>query len=298
MPTPIDNLFILPAFGADKDFADLYSRISWHDFLIDRPDIGQALFQQALAAVMKNKFGFDHVLIDSRTGLTDLGGLLTAVLPHATVLVGGYGHQSVHGLQRIKRALQPAVENRLPERHEPLQLLLVASPVPADRAGQKKARQEDWRGRFSSAPMEIPFESRLLYDETLLAVEEPESPVGAAYNRVFERVVAFSREHRLRAEQTAREAAIDRANAGSMRPSTSERGFTFEERVARALELQGFVVEREQLLGGNRVDLVVRRPVPFSPELCFWVECKDHKNTIGKDVLEKMPRPQNLWGEL
>ena len=34
----------------------------------------------------------ERILIDSRTaGLTDLGMLLTGVLPDATVLVGGYG---------------------------------------------------------------------------------------------------------------------------------------------------------------------------------------------------------------
>ncbi|MEO5349228.1 MAG: pentapeptide repeat-containing protein [Magnetococcus sp. YQC-3] len=69
--------------------------------------------------------------------------------------------------------------------------------------------------------------------------------------------------------------------------SRSAQGSRFEERVGRMLELLGYTVEREQLLDGNRVDLIARKTADFE-EFCYLVECKDHRQPKGKDVLEKL----------
>ena len=65
-----------------------------------------------------------------------------------------------------------------------------------------------------------------------------------------------------------------------------KKGQSFEDRVARLLTLHGYRVEREQLLDGNRVDLIASRQSGLRSE-CYLVECKDHGKPLGKSVLEK-----------
>ena len=66
-----------------------------------------------------------------------------------------------------------------------------------------------------------------------------------------------------------------------------KQGQTFEERIARLLTLLDYRVEAEQLMDGNRVDLVARKQSGLRGE-CFLVECKDHEKAVGKEIVEKM----------
>jgi tetratricopeptide (TPR) repeat protein len=46
---------------------------------------------------------YDHILIDSRTGITDIGGICAAQLPDMLVLVFNATHQSLEGAVRVER---------------------------------------------------------------------------------------------------------------------------------------------------------------------------------------------------
>ncbi len=286
------NLAILPAFADGADFARLYAEGPWRRLLVEEPALGLDLFHAVLAAIGR---GRDHVLIDSRTGVTDVGGLLAALLPHATVLVGGYGHQSLHGLLHVKKALEVAAAGRLPPRDRlgagsALELLQVVSPVPEDDEGAAE-RRRIWSEVFGeSAPIEVPFDRRLLWSERLLAAEDSERAAGLAYAKVARRI-DHARSRLLQSAESVAAAAArypgePRAEADDPRGRT-RRGQTFEERVARLLELHNYAVEPKQLLGGNEVDLVARVRSGLD-EQCWWVECKDHRKPVGKDVLEKL----------
>jgi len=286
------HLSILPAFGDRADFARLYAEGPWRKLLVEEPDVGLDLFHAVVAVLGESR---DHVLIDSRTGITDVGGLLAAVLPHATVLIGSYGHQSLHGLLHVKKALEPAAAGRLAARQRlgpgaDLQMMHVVSPVPADTEDAAERRRV-WRQVFENVqPVEIPFDQRLLWSERLLAKEDTASELGKAYREVANRITELRGLLLQDAEaSTAAEARFPEVKtAGDDPRSRSERGYTFEQRVARLLELHGYGVEPEQILGGNRVDLVARITVGLDDEQCWWVECKDHRQAVGKDVLERL----------
>ena len=51
------------------------------------------------------KRGSDVALIDSRTGITDIGGICTLQLPDAVVLVFAYNEQNISGTEEIARAV-------------------------------------------------------------------------------------------------------------------------------------------------------------------------------------------------
>ncbi|MDX1999348.1 MAG: restriction endonuclease, partial [Thermoanaerobaculia bacterium] len=294
------NLSILPAFGDNADFGRLHAEGPWRRLLVDDPIAGLEFFDAVLGVLGE---GRDHVLIDSRTGITDVGGLLSAVLPHLTVLVASYGQQSLEGFTYVRKALERATgeDGQLPvrQRLDPgarLEILHVLSPVPAE-TEEAVLRRQAWTEMWPSlAPIEVPFDLRLLWSEHLLVAEDLESPAGRAYSRIAARVAA-ARAALLEAleESAATEVRYPqtleaREGDGSFRDRPGDRtarGWTFERRVGRLLELHGYMVEPEQLLGGNRVDLVARLATGLE-EQCWWVECKDHRQAVPKKVLSEL----------
>ncbi|MEI6756653.1 MAG: restriction endonuclease, partial [Chlorobium sp.] len=283
-----DRLFILPAYGDNKDFAGLFQSIRWDDFLVRDLDSGLALFRGILDAF--GKAGFETVLLDSRTGITDIGGLLAALLPHATVLVGNYGRQNTKGLAHVWQALRPASEGRIAPRGAlpPLTRLLVASPI-ADDVDLRTRGEAIWKESFGLAPAElvtIPFDSRLLFTEELYASTRPDSPVGKAYNDL-ERRIDKVRQQVIAESESARRSDDARPELVSRRREDRlEQGKSFEERVAHLLRLLGYSVEREQLIDSNRVDLVARKRADFGREELYFVECKDHQAVVPKETMQ------------
>jgi len=283
-----DRLFILPAYGDHKDFAGLFQSIRWDDFLVRDLDTGLALFRGILDAF--GKAGFETVLLDSRTGITDIGGLLAALLPHTTVLVGNYGRQNTRGLAHVWQALQPASEGRIAARGTlpPLTRLLVASPI-ADENELISIGKAVWKDEFGIDLTElvtIPFDKRLLFTEELYAATRTDTSVAKAYNDLERRIdkvrlqVIAERELVSRSDD-ARPDLIIRSNKDS-----HAQGKSFEERVAHLLRLLGYSVEREQLIDSNRVDLVARKRADFGREEVYFVECKDHQAVIPKETVQ------------
>jgi hypothetical protein len=77
--TPFSNLSILPAHGDAADAAALYFAIHWSQLLGNNPEVGRDLLVGLLDHL--GELGYRHVLLDSRTGLTDLGALISGVIP-------------------------------------------------------------------------------------------------------------------------------------------------------------------------------------------------------------------------
>ena len=100
--TRLSNIRLLAA-GSLVDFAD-YSRkvqtIDWDKFY--REWNGAQLIER----IRKQLKGLaDLVLIDSRTGFTDIGGICTLHLPDTVVLVFTFNDQNLAGTERIARQL-------------------------------------------------------------------------------------------------------------------------------------------------------------------------------------------------
>ncbi|MBF0622186.1 MAG: pentapeptide repeat-containing protein [Magnetococcales bacterium] len=76
----------------------------------------------------------------------------------------------------------------------------------------------------------------------------------------------------------------DKLSKSSGQPHPKEKGDRFENHIANLLSFLGYTLEREQLIDGNRVDLVARKldDIDDSP---FLVECKDHKEDISKEKI-------------
>ncbi|MDZ4251053.1 MAG: restriction endonuclease, partial [Sulfuritalea sp.] len=292
---PVDaqsKLFILPAHGDEARFAALYQQIDWHHFLAAEPDRGLKLFRGLIEYFGAQ--GFRHIVLDSRTGITDIGGYLAALLPHVTVLVGNYGVQNTAGLKAIWQALQVQTEGKDPDRAPlpPLRLELVASPIPVDDSVQELELREVWAKHFglsARSVIHIPESSVLRRSEKILTLHEQQSDIVARYGELAERLQAIDVERQ--AEESGAQQAIaerpDMYQSKDPRLSRAAQGKRFEEGIADLLRLLGYRVEPEQTVDGNRVDLIATIAKGLD-ETVYFVECKDHAATVGKDVVEKL----------
>lgn len=88
--------------------------------------------------------GYDHVLVDSRTGISDIGGICAAQLPDLLLLVLTATHQSLRGALRMEE-LARATRARLPLDRGSFQSLLVPSRI---HTGEEEALEKEWSSRF------------------------------------------------------------------------------------------------------------------------------------------------------
>lgn len=232
------KMFVLPAHGTAADIGRVHAAVDWAELFVRRPWHGVHLFKRVRDALIA-RFDASFLLVDSRTGVTDLGGLLTGFLPDCTVLVGNYSAQSTHGLRGVYVALDHfANDKHLDElrRDHKLERLIVASPVPSSEVARERGRAR-WRDGFPGvAPrssIEVPLVENLLYAEDVLVRSAPSSDAARAYTRVAEQLMALRDARGQVASQLA-------AGSGARRLSESGADVSLHVRVARLLGLLGF----------------------------------------------------------
>ena len=291
------KLFVLPAHGEDARFADLYQQIDWNRFLAVEPERGLAMLRGLIEFFGSQAGGgFQYIVLDSRTGITDIGGYLAALLPHVTVLVGNYGRQNTGGLKAIWQALQRQVrtEDSDPDRASlpPLRIEMVASPIPVDDPSEERALRAEWARGFGltspDATLHIPESPLLRREEKVLALypDEYSSETVTQYLKLAARLQAVDAERRteevgFKLAQAERPEHFDPADP---RRSRAAQGKRFEERVADLLRLLGYRVEPEQTVDGVRVDLIATMTKGLD-ETVYFVECKDHAAAVGTDIV-------------
>jgi WD40 repeat protein/uncharacterized protein YjbI with pentapeptide repeats len=288
-----EQLHILAAHGDDADPTRLYQSIDWHDFLHIHLDQGYNLFAKALDAF--GDAGYQTVLLDARTGLTDLGGLIAALLPHVTVLVGNYGAQNLAGLASIWHSLQQLAERQMPIRGDlpPLERLLVASPIPPDFLGREHAEAQ-WRQSFGIDTRErlktVSFDSDVLFtDRLMVAARESERRIVKDYLAIDEALESYYRANL----QASREISLSRAARPEVydpgaRGAAQQRGQSFEEKVAHLLQLLGYGVEQKQFLDGHEIDLIASKRGDFGEVTTYLVACKAYSGAVPRDAAEKL----------
>ncbi len=193
------HLWLMPAGRRDEDEYALYAdRVASLDLL----DLytnwgGQEFFDWFIEEV--NNFA-PVVLIDSRTGITEMSGVCTHHLADAVALMVAPNEQNIDGIKRIIRSLEQPDLVRKARRDRPLSLLLVPSrvePSEGDKLDAFAARfDKELRQHIDSrlvfergafVDLRIPYVPHYAYVETV-AAREADSPKAAdlvaAYNRV------------------------------------------------------------------------------------------------------------------
>jgi MinD-like ATPase involved in chromosome partitioning or flagellar assembly len=113
------SMWMISAGRADYAYNRSRAAIDWQDLY--NTHNGQKLIENFKADI-EDSFRPDFVFVDSRTGLTDIGGVCTLHLPELVVLMFSLNEQNLLGTASVARVLRDS--EKAP------QLLLVASPVP------------------------------------------------------------------------------------------------------------------------------------------------------------------------
>jgi Tfp pilus assembly protein PilF len=129
-----------------------------------------------------------YLLVDSRTGLTEIGGICTAHLGQYIVVLFGLNEQNIQGtalmLERLRRVRKDLAEK----------CILVASPVPQGEEQLKAARIDHARKLLGEAlgesagnvleALTLPYHPQLALTEANFVARFPDSELAAAYNRI------------------------------------------------------------------------------------------------------------------
>jgi MinD-like ATPase involved in chromosome partitioning or flagellar assembly len=115
------KLWIMPSGRKDKAYNHLLSRTRWAELFND--GFGAAFIENWKLSI-EQEFNPDYVLIDSRTGLTEIGGVCTTAFPDLVVMLFSLNDQNVDGTASVVRHINEAGLYRPPQLH------FVATPVP------------------------------------------------------------------------------------------------------------------------------------------------------------------------
>jgi MinD-like ATPase involved in chromosome partitioning or flagellar assembly len=183
----------------DEDYSRNLERFDWEDFFANRG----GHFVEHLRQQWREQF--DIVLIDSRTGLSDTGGICTIQIPDIVVAMFTANYQSLFGVRDVMRLAQKARQGLAYDRM-PLSIL----PLPArwgvqefqetrvwlDRIAEGvKEFCEDWlpgtlRVRDVVESLKIPQIAYFSFGEKLAVVEQGTSdPQGMGF--VYHKVASF-----------------------------------------------------------------------------------------------------------
>jgi len=102
------KLWMMPAGKLDDSYSARLSRLDWNVLYEKKSGY---LFFEDLKAQWKKKYNPDYVLIDSRTGHTDVGGICTRQLPNSVVFLFFPNEQNLTGLKKVVQAVDQHNQN-------------------------------------------------------------------------------------------------------------------------------------------------------------------------------------------
>jgi cellulose biosynthesis protein BcsQ len=186
------SLDFLSAGRQNLDYAATLAALDWDNFY-ERLNGGE--FLDAVRADMKSHY--DYVLIDSRTGLSDIAGICTIQLPDVLVDCFTFSTQGIEGAAQVARLIE--------ERHRDRRIRVLPVPMRVDPAEKEKVeaghatavrlfsglpsgmseaqRREYW------AAVEVPYRAFYAYEETLAIFGDPPGSPASLLSS-FERLTA------------------------------------------------------------------------------------------------------------
>ena len=182
------ELWIMPSGAQDAAYAAHYSGIDWAD-LYERRD-GYLLFED-LKAQWQQIVNPDYVLVDSRTGHTDTGGICTRQLPDAVAILFFPNEQNLRGLTKVVKDIRAETSE---PRSRAIDLHFVMSNVPdlddEDRILQSKIAAFGHQLGFSGEPLVVHrYDSLSLLNQSVFAKDRPRSRLAKEYRRLVREIV-------------------------------------------------------------------------------------------------------------
>lgn len=133
------NLRLIPAGNPDSpNYWRKLSAINWHELLYGDNSEGISFFLD-LKNKIEKELRPDYLLIDTRTGITDISSLTISLLADTLVLLAANNKENIEGCRRIVRSLL-ASQNNLQDKEKDIILALTRIPYPS--SAEEKVREE------------------------------------------------------------------------------------------------------------------------------------------------------------
>ena len=140
-PTGLTGIDLMPAGRLDSSYGDQLGGLDWRRLYELAPGLYRAFARRVADE-------YDVVLVDSRTGMTDISGICTSLLPDKLVVVFTPNHQSLTGIEKL---IQGSMRYRQMSRDiRPLLIYPLASRID----GQRDKLRAAWRQGDPSAGVE------------------------------------------------------------------------------------------------------------------------------------------------
>jgi hypothetical protein len=151
---------------------------------------------------------YDYVLVDSRTGITEIGGLCVGPLADRLVVITGLNDQNVHGtLDFLKEAgIQPKPRPQDDQPWDdadtvgaastdnpslgPKPTILVASPVPVGEITYKRQRLRNLEELLGIHPVSLSYHPLMALMETVYVRDYPEEYLAGEYKNLATKLLA------------------------------------------------------------------------------------------------------------
>ena len=184
----VENLWVMPSGSPRSTYATSFARIDWgalyeqHDGYLLIEDLKEQ-WRQAVQA--------DYVLVDSRTGYTDTGGICTRQLPDAVTVLFFPNEQNLRGLTQVVGEIRS--EGQAPRRRT-IKTHFVMSNVPdLDDEDEILVRMKDRFQRdlsFAEEPLVVHrYESLSLLNQVVFAKDRPRSRLAREYAELADRIL-------------------------------------------------------------------------------------------------------------
>jgi tetratricopeptide (TPR) repeat protein/MinD-like ATPase involved in chromosome partitioning or flagellar assembly len=184
--TPADStgkLMLITAGMKDEAYQYSLSRLDWKILYGEKHGY---LIVEALRRSIANELRADYLLIDSRTGLTDVSGICTLQLPDLVVFIFNLNAQNVQGTAKVYKTV---IDNRL---NRSIETVLVASPIPdvPDSLEIRSGRFEVARKAIGASPdLILPYDPFMSFQESIIADEQSRA-LSTGYRELTNLVVA------------------------------------------------------------------------------------------------------------
>jgi tetratricopeptide (TPR) repeat protein len=187
-PSNVSGVDVIPAGHVDRKYSDKLEKINWR--LVYEKAHGYDLLESIKESIKKIQPKYDYVLVDSRTGYSDVGGICLHQLPDLVVLMFRLNNQNLDGTQKVASAIHDFCAKT--KKH--VDTIPVVSP--AWPFGTTEANDQVRRARSifpKQRLLNITFDANLTFAEKLIVRDQAQYEITPRILQDYKRLAAAVR---------------------------------------------------------------------------------------------------------
>jgi len=168
------SIHLMPAGACpSEDYWQKLAQINWYDLFYSDDPRGVSLLLD-LKRRIEEQYQPDFLLIDSRTGITEIGGVAASILPDKVVCLMLNNPENLEGAREVLRGIMQAP--RMPDA-PPIELLPVLTRIPTNITSEEEGSLKTQAKAYLNAENQTDLSRTLSVDEPYVFHSEPELQV-------------------------------------------------------------------------------------------------------------------------